>query len=81
MAVYTMGSPYVTPIGTVRISHALGSSELEQPVPLECRITDSNGPLAEWDPEHASKIDSYDVQCHISHMALHTYIHVFDGSS
>ena len=37
---------------------------LKQPVPLECCITDSNGPLAEWDLEHAGEIDCYDVQCH-----------------
>ena len=37
---------------------------LKQPVPLECCITDSNGPLAEWDLEHAGKIDCYGVQCH-----------------
>ena len=55
MAVYAMDSPYVM---LLCVSSPLFEvKNLKQLVPLECRITDCSGLLAEWDPEHTGKID------------------------
>ena len=37
---------------------------MKQPVPSECCITHSNGPIAGCDPKCAGKIDCYHAQCH-----------------
>ena len=55
----TMSSPYDEPNADRRpyvFPALLEVLNLKQPVPLKCRFTDNNGPLAEWDPKRAGKI-------------------------